>query len=129
VASFDISVIGELNLDLILYGLPQELKLEHEHLAKDLSITLGSSSAIFAHNLSSLGNKVAFSSCIGGDPFGEICIQRLGASGVDMSRVRRLGARPPGSRSSCHNGSSASSGSQRKQLARSKSHGLQTASV
>jgi sugar/nucleoside kinase (ribokinase family) len=88
VASFDVSVIGELNLDLILYGLPQELKLEHEHLAKDLSITLGSSSAIFAYNLSSLGNKVGFSSCIGSDPFGEICIQRLGASGVDMSRVR-----------------------------------------
>lgn len=95
-ASFDVSVIGELNLDLILYGLPQELKLEHEHLAKDLSITLGSSSAIFAHNLSSLGNKVGFSSCIGSDPFGEICIQRLGASGVDMSRVRRLAGKTTG---------------------------------
>jgi len=96
VASFDVSVIGELNLDLILYGLPQELKLEHEHLAKDLSITLGSSSAIFAHNLSSLGNKVGFSSCIGSDPFGEICIQRLGASGVDMSRVRRMPGKTTG---------------------------------
>lgn len=89
-ASFGVSVIGELNLDLILYGLPQELVLEREHLAKDLSITLGSSSAIFAHNLSSLGNTVGFSSCIGSDPFGEICIQRLGASGVDLSHVRRL---------------------------------------
>lgn len=95
-ASFDVSVIGELNLDLILYGLPQELELEREHLAKDLSITLGSSSAIFAHNLSSLGNKVGFSSCIGSDPFGEICIQRLGASGVDMSRVRRLAGKTTG---------------------------------
>lgn len=95
-ASLDVSVIGELNLDLILYGLPQEMKLEHEHLAKDLSITLGSSSAIFAHNLSSLGNRVGFSSCIGSDPFGEICIQRLGASGVDMSRVRRLAGKTTG---------------------------------
>ena len=95
-ASFGVSVIGELNLDLILYGLPQELVLEREHLAKDLSITLGSSSAIFAHNLSSLGNKVSFSSCIGSDPFGEICIQRLGASGVDMSRVRRLAGKTTG---------------------------------
>lgn len=94
--SFGVSVIGELNLDLILYGLPQELVLEREHLAKDLSITLGSSSAIFAHNLSSLGNKVGFSSCIGSDPFGEICIQRLGASGVDMSRVRRLAGKTTG---------------------------------
>jgi sugar/nucleoside kinase (ribokinase family) len=90
VATFDVSVIGELNLDLILSGLPQELELEREHLAKDLSITLGSSSAIFAHNLASLGNKVGFSSCIGSDPFGEICVKRLGESGVDLSRVRRL---------------------------------------
>lgn len=95
-ASFDVSVIGELNLDLILYGLPQEMKLEHEHLAKELSITLGSSSAIFAHNLSLLGNKVGFSSCIGSDPFGEICIQRLGESGVDLSRVRRLPGKTTG---------------------------------
>jgi sugar/nucleoside kinase (ribokinase family) len=90
VASFDVSVIGELNLDLIFSGLPQQLELEHEHLAKELSITLGSSSAIFAHNLSLLGNKVGFSSCIGSDPFGEICVQRLSESGVDLSRVRRL---------------------------------------
>jgi len=96
VATFDVSVIGELNLDLILYGLPQELVLEHEHLAKDLSITLGSSSAIFAHNLALLGSKVGFSSCIGSDPFGEICLQRLGESGVDLSRVRRLKGKTTG---------------------------------
>jgi sugar/nucleoside kinase (ribokinase family) len=95
-ATFDVSVIGELNLDLILYGLPPELILEHEHLAKDLSITLGSSSAIFAHNFSLLGNKVGFSSCIGSDPFGEICIKRLGESGVDLSRVRRIPGKTTG---------------------------------
>ena len=95
-AAFDVSVIGELNLDLILYGLPEELVLEREHLAKDLSITLGSSSAIFAHNLALLGNKVAFSSCIGTDPFGEICVKRLGESGVDLSRVRRLAGKTTG---------------------------------
>ena len=89
-ATFDVSVIGELNLDLILSGLPGELVLEREHLAQDLSITLGSSSAIFAHNLASLGNKVGFSSCIGSDPFGEICLKRLGESGVDLSRVKRM---------------------------------------
>jgi sugar/nucleoside kinase (ribokinase family) len=96
VATFDVSVIGELNLDLILSGLPQELELEREHLANDLSITLGSSSAIFAHNLACLGNKVGFSSCIGSDPFGEICVKRLGESGVDLSRVRRLPGKTTG---------------------------------
>lgn len=89
-ATFDVSVIGELNLDIIFYGLPQELVLEREHLAQDLSITLGSSSAIFAHNLASLGNRVGFSSTIGSDPFGEICLKRLAESGADVSRVRRM---------------------------------------
>ena len=94
--TFDVSVVGELNLDLIFYGLPQELVLEHEHLAKDLSITLGSSSAIFAHNLALLGNKVGFSSSIGSDPLGEICLQRLGESKVDLAKVRRFAGKTTG---------------------------------
>lgn len=88
--SFDVSVIGELNLDLILYGLPSELTLERELLATSLSITLGSSSAIFAHNLASLGSKVSFSSSIGDDPLGQISIDRLAEGGADVSRVRRM---------------------------------------
>jgi len=94
--TFDVSVVGELNLDLIFYGLPPELKLEHEHIAKDLSITLGSSSAIFAHNLALLGNKVGFSSSIGSDPLGEICLQRLGESRVDLAKVRRFPGKTTG---------------------------------
>lgn len=89
-ATFDVSVVGELNLDLIFYGLPEKLELEREHLARDLSITLGSSSAIFAHNLAHLGNRVGFSSSIGDDPLGEICLQRMGESGVDLTRVRKF---------------------------------------
>jgi sugar/nucleoside kinase (ribokinase family) len=95
-SKFDVSVIGELNLDLIMSGLPPELTLEHEHLGTGLSITLGSSTAIFAHNLSSVGNKVGFSSSIGSDPLGEICLKRLGESGVDLSRVRRMAGKTTG---------------------------------
>jgi len=87
---FDVSVVGELNLDIILSGLPETLQLDREHLARDLNVTLGSSSAIFAHNLALLGNKVAFSSSIGDDAFGGICLERLGGSGVDLSSVRRF---------------------------------------
>lgn len=95
-ATFDVSVIGELNLDLILSGLPAELGLEREHLASGLNITLGSSSAIFAHNLASLGNKVGFSSSTGSDPLGEICLKRLGEQGVDLSGVRRMDGKTTG---------------------------------
>ena len=95
-ATFDVSVIGELNLDLILSGLPAQLDFEREHLASDLSITLGSSSAIFAHNLASLGSNVGFSSSIGSDPLGAICLQRLGESGVDLAGVRRMPGKTTG---------------------------------
>ena len=87
---FDISVVGELNADLILYGLPQTLEPEREHLASDFAITLGSSSAIFAHNISMLGSRVGFSSCIGADPLGKFCVDRLLDSGVDVSGVRTI---------------------------------------
>jgi sugar/nucleoside kinase (ribokinase family) len=89
-ADFDVTVVGELNLDLILYGLPEELPPERELLANRLTLTLGSSSAIFAHNLSTLGSKVGFISRIGDDPLGQISLQRLGAGGVDVSRVRKV---------------------------------------
>jgi sugar/nucleoside kinase (ribokinase family) len=89
-AQFDVAVVGELNLDLILYGLPEELEPEKELLADDLALTLGSSSAIFAHNLAVIGNRVGFISRIGTDALGGIALERLRAGGVDVSRVRRI---------------------------------------
>jgi len=86
----DVSVVGELNLDLILYGLPLQLELERELMADGLALTLGSSSAIFAHNLAVMGSKVGFISRIGTDPLGEIALARLAAGGVDVSRVRKV---------------------------------------
>ncbi len=87
-AKLDVSVVGELNLDLILYGLPEELEAEREHLADRLALTLGSSSAIFSHNLRALGSRVGFISRIGADELGRISLERLSAGGVDVSRVR-----------------------------------------
>lgn len=93
---FEISVVGELNADLILYGLPPALEPEREHLATDFAITLGSSSAIFAHNISLLGSRVGFTSCIGGDPLGKFCVDRLRESGVDVSGVKTLPGKTTG---------------------------------
>jgi sugar/nucleoside kinase (ribokinase family) len=93
---FDVTVAGELNLDLILYGLPEELPTEREFLADGLMVTLGSSSAILAHNLAALGARVAFSSLIGDDALGEIALQRLTAAGVDVSHVKKASARTTG---------------------------------
>lgn len=92
----NISVVGELNLDLVLTGLPERFELDREHLASDCSLTLGSSSAIFAHNFALLGNQVSFHSAIGDDPLGEICVERLGESGADLSAVRRFAGKSTG---------------------------------
>jgi sugar/nucleoside kinase (ribokinase family) len=87
---FDITIAGELNLDLILYGLPEQLLPERELLADRMMLTLGSSSAIVAHNLATLGSRVGFQSRIGDDPLGQIALGRLQQSGVDVSRVRSI---------------------------------------
>lgn len=87
---FDITIAGELNLDLILYGLPEQLTPERELLADRMALTLGASSAIVAHNLATLGSRVGFQSRIGDDPLGQIAVERLQQSGVDVSSVRRV---------------------------------------
>jgi sugar/nucleoside kinase (ribokinase family) len=85
--SFDITIAGELNLDLILYGLPAEMPSERELLASDFCATLGSSSAIVAHNAAVLGARVAFTTLIGADDFGRIALERLAEAGVDVSHT------------------------------------------
>lgn len=87
---FDVTIAGELNLDLILYGLPEQLPPERELLADKMMLTLGSSSAIVAHNLAALGSRVGFQSRIGDDPMGQIALDRLQQGSVDVSRVRRV---------------------------------------
>ncbi len=85
--TFDVTIAGELNLDLIFYGLPEQMPTERELLATDFRATLGSSSAITAHNLAALGGKVGFISRIGNDEFGRMALHRLREAGVDVARV------------------------------------------
>ncbi len=85
----EVCVVGELNLDLILYGLPENPLPDHEHLASSMAFTLGSSSGIFAHNLCVLGTEVGFISKIGNDPLGKMAADRLSTAGVDISRIKQ----------------------------------------
>jgi sugar/nucleoside kinase (ribokinase family) len=86
--TLDISIAGEINLDLILYGLPEVMPVERELLGTDFQVTLGSSSAILAHNLAVLGAHVGFVTLVGEDPLGKVALERLAESGADLSRVR-----------------------------------------
>jgi sugar/nucleoside kinase (ribokinase family) len=75
-------VVGELNVDLILNRIDGFPEVGKEKLAGDMTLTLGSSSAIFASNLSSLGTKVSFLGKIGDDSFADLVIQSLTSKNV-----------------------------------------------
>jgi sugar/nucleoside kinase (ribokinase family) len=83
----DVLVIGELNMDLILAEIQKFPELEKEVIANKLNFTLGSSSAIFASNLSSMGSKVAFSGMIGNDFFGEKVLDALKEKNVNTDSI------------------------------------------
>jgi len=87
---FDITLAGETNLDLILYGLPEQMPVERELLGSDFRVTLGGSSSILAHNLATLGVRTGFVSDVGDDDMGQIALARLSESGADVSQVSRI---------------------------------------
>jgi len=83
--AWDVIVVGELNVDLILNQIESFPETGKEKLAGKMTLTLGSSSAIFASNLSSLGMNVSFIAKIGNDVFGQFCKEQLEIKGVDTS--------------------------------------------
>ncbi|MBK8504602.1 MAG: carbohydrate kinase family protein [Saprospiraceae bacterium] len=84
---FDVLVIGELNIDLILNELSATPKIGAEVLANEMNLTLGSSSAIFAANIASLGLKTSFLGKVGSDLFGRFTMEELRKGNVDTTSV------------------------------------------
>jgi sugar/nucleoside kinase (ribokinase family) len=85
---YDILVIGELNVDIILKGedvVPEFGQVEK--LVEDASLSLGSSSAIFACGASRLGLSVGFLGKVGDDEFGHYLIRTLKSRNVDTSPI------------------------------------------
>ena len=86
---FDVIVVGELNVDLILNNIDSFPEMGKEKIAKNMTLTLGSSSAIFASNFSSLGANVAFLGKIGNDSFGDLVIESLRSKNVNVDLIIR----------------------------------------
>jgi sugar/nucleoside kinase (ribokinase family) len=84
---FDVLVAGELNIDIILDQLEKFPVIGKEILANKLTVTLGSSSAIFASNLSALGVSVIFCGCIGNDNFGDKILNDLAEKNVATQNI------------------------------------------
>lgn len=87
--SFDIIALGELNVDLILNQIEGYPEVGKEKFAKQMTLTLGSSTAIFAANAAALGAKVAFCGMIGDDSFGDLVETSLQQKGVDTRYLIR----------------------------------------
>jgi sugar/nucleoside kinase (ribokinase family) len=83
----DVVVIGELNPDLILTGEVRPAFGQAEKLVDDATLTLGSSSAIFACGLARLGLRVAFIGKIGDDDFGQFAKRALDTRSVHTGGV------------------------------------------
>ncbi len=84
---FDVLVVGELNVDIILDRMATLPEVGKEILAGAMTLTLGSSSAIFAHNLRCLGPSVALLGKVGDDLFGAFVVERLRIGRVDTSML------------------------------------------
>lgn len=88
----DVVVVGELNVDLILDQIQGFPELGKEKIATAMTLTLGSSSAIFASNLSSLGARVGFIGKLGEDVFGDLVLTSLQKRNVDVGQIIVQGA-------------------------------------
>lgn len=84
---FDVIAIGELNVDVILNKIDGEPEIGKEKFAKEMNLTLGSSTAIFAANIVCLGARTGFVGMIGQDTFGHLIESALLAKGVDTSML------------------------------------------
>ncbi|MGC8971880.1 MAG: carbohydrate kinase family protein [bacterium] len=92
----NVSIVGELNVDIIMRGINGFPELDKEKLAEEGRVTLGSSSAICAVGLSRLGIKVSFIGAVGDDIFGEYILRFLNNERINVSRVRRQPATDTG---------------------------------
>jgi len=83
----EVIVIGELNVDIIMNQIDGFPEMGKERLSQSMNVTLGSSSAIFASNLSTLGTSVAFIGKIGKDSFASTVLNSLNSKIVDTSHI------------------------------------------
>ena len=85
--TIDILAVGELNVDLLLNRIAGFPEVGKEIFARDMTLALGSSTAIFAANAATLGARVSFVGMIGRDSFGDVVKESLQARHVDISHL------------------------------------------
>lgn len=83
----NVLVVGELNIDVILNHIQGFPVIGEEIVADDMNITMGSSSAIFACNVSTLGVETSFCGMVGKDSFGKFILDELKRKQIDTTYI------------------------------------------
>ena len=89
----DVVVMGELNPDVVVTGVPPMSFGQREDVTGPTTMTVGSSVAISACGLARLGTATAIVGVVGDDAFGDFMLSQLSSRGVDVSAVRTVAGR------------------------------------
>jgi len=84
---YDVLVLGEINVDLILRADEIAPVFGQELLVDDATLTMGSSCVIFACGAVRLGLRVGFAGIVGDDEFGRFMLREMKARGIDVEPV------------------------------------------
>lgn len=87
---FDLLVAGEINPDLILSGDVEPAFGQVEKCVDSATLTIGSSSVIFACGAARLGLRVAFIGKCGDDLFGRYMLEAMQERGIDTRAVMQI---------------------------------------
>lgn len=85
--AFDLAVIGEVNVDLILKGDVVPAFGQVEQIASEADLVMGSSAVIFACGAARLGLKTVFIGKVGDDLFGKFMVDSMNQRGIDTSGI------------------------------------------
>ncbi len=86
-ADYDVLVLGEVNVDLILQAGEITPVFGQERLVEDATLTMGSSSVIFASGAARLGLRVGYVGVVGDDEFGHFMLREMTTRGIDVGPV------------------------------------------
>lgn len=89
---FDLLVVGDLNVDIILSGMSVLPRPGTEEIAADLDFRSGGSASNCARAAARLGARVAFAGLVGDDRFGDFLVQAMRDAGVSPEYLRRSSA-------------------------------------